>query len=138
MRVRGFPVIGVLGVLVCLTVAAVAVVGQEGHPLIGTWSGDWGPSAKVRNPVLIIMEWNTTTLGGVINPGEPDEAPIRVGTLDSTKWTLHLEADSKDERGNAVKVVVDGKLENIGSHNRTLTGTWTRGTIKGDFKLTRE
>ena len=51
---------------------------------------------------------------------------------------LHLEADSKDERGNPVKVVVDGKLENIGSHNRTLTGTWTRGTIKGTFKLTRE
>ena len=135
MRVRGFAVVGVL---VCLTLATAAVVGQEGHPLIGTWSGDWGPSAKVRNPVLIILEWNTTTLSGVINPGEPDEAPIRVGTLDSTNWTLHLEADSKDERGNAVKVVIDGKLENIGSHNRTLTGTWTRGTIKGDFKLTRE
>ena len=51
---------------------------------------------------------------------------------------LHLEADSKDESGKPVKIVVDGKLENIGSHNRTLTGTWTRGTIKGTFKLTRE
>ncbi len=84
------------------------------------------------------MEWKTTTLSGVINPGYPDEAKIRVGTLDSTKWMLHLEADSKDERGNVVKVVIDGKLENIGSFNRTLTGTWTRGNVKGDFKLTRE
>ena len=133
MRVKGFCVVCVLA---CLT--TMTAVAQEGHPLIGTWSGEWGPSATQRNPVLIVMEWKTTTLSGVINPGYPDEAPIRVGTLDSTKWTLHLEADSKDERGNPVKVAVDGKLENIGSLNRTLTGTWTRGNIKGDFKLTRE
>ena len=119
----------------CLTLTAVA---QEGHPLIGTWSGEWGPSATDRKQILVIMEWNTTTLSGVINPGEADEAPIRVGALDSTKWTVHLEADSKDEKGNPVKVTVDGKLENIGSHNRTLTGTWIRGSTKGDFKLTRE
>ena len=126
-------------VCACLTITTMTgALAQEGHPLIGTWSGEWGPSATQRNPVLIVMEWKTTTLSGVINPGYPDEAPIRVGTLDSTKWTVHLEADSKDERGNAVKVVVDGKLENIGSLNRTLTGTLTRGNIKGDFKLTRE
>ena len=91
----------------CLTLTAVA---QEGHPLIGTWSGEWGPSATDRKQILVIMEWNTTTLSGVINPGEADEAPIRVGALDSTKWTVHLEADSKDEKGNPVKVTVDGKL----------------------------
>ena len=119
-------------------VAPVAPVAQEGHPLIGSWSGDWGPSAAQRNPALIVMEWKTTTLSGIINPGYPDEATIRVGTLDSTKWTLHLEADSKDEKGNIVKVLIDGKLENIGSHNRTLSGTWTRGTVKGTFKLARE
>ena len=130
-------------VLACLIMvtsgtAAVPAAAQEGHPLIGTWSGEWSPTPKETTPVLIIMEWKTTTLSGVINPGYPDEAAIRVGTLDSTKWTLHLEADSKDERGNPVKVVIDGKLDNIGSHNRTLTGTWTRGSAKGNFKLTRE
>ena len=136
MHVRVFCLVFILA---CLTIIpATSAVAQEGHPLIGTWSGEWGPSREVQNPVLIIMDWTTTTLSGVINPGEPDEAPIRVGTLDSTKWTVHLEADSKDERGNPIKVVVDGKLENIGSHSRTLTGTLTRGNIKGDFKLTRE
>ena len=123
-------------VLACLITSAAAA--QEGHPLIGTWSGDWGASATQRNPALIVLEWKTTTLSGIINPGYPDEAPIRAGTLDSTKWTVHLEADSKDERGNPAKVVIDGKLENIGSHNRTMSGTWTRGNVKGDFKLTRE
>jgi hypothetical protein len=116
----------------------MAAVAQEGHPLIGTWSGEWSPSPKIRDQVLVIMEYTTTTLSGVINPGEPDEAPIRVGTLDSRNWTVHLEADYKDEKGNPVKIVIDGKLEDIGSHNRTLTGTWTRGSDKGQFKLTRE
>ena len=135
MRARGLRFVCLLA---CLTLTMIAAAAQEGHPLIGTWSGDWGPSATQRNPVLIVMEWKTTTLSGVINPGYPDEAPIKVGMLDSSKWTLHLEADSKDERGNTVKVIVDGKLENIGSLNRTLTGTWTRGNVKGNFKLARE
>jgi hypothetical protein len=140
VRARGsfFVCLWACVTLTTLTMIAGAAAAQEGHPLIGTWSGDWGPSATERNPVLIVMEWKTTTLSGIINPGYPDEAPIRAGTLDSSKWTLHLEADSKDERGNPVKVIVDGKLENIGSANRTLTGTWTRGNIKGNFKLARE
>ena len=133
-------VLSFVGVLACITLitSITGVVAQEGHPLIGTWSGDWGPSPKERHPALIVMEWKTTTLSGVINPGEADQAAIRVGTLDSTKWMLHLEADSKDERGNTVTVIIDGKLENIGSANRTLTGTWARGNVKGTFKLTRE
>jgi hypothetical protein len=135
MRVRG---VWFCCVIACMAMTSITGVAQEGHPLIGTWSGEWGPSAKNRSPVLIIMDWKTTTLSGVINPGEPDEAPIRVGTLDSTKWTVHLEADSKDEKGNPVKVTIDGKLEDIGSHNRTLSGTWIRGNTKGDFKVTRE
>jgi hypothetical protein len=137
-RVRA-KIVCFVSVWACLTIALMTgALAQEGHPLIGTWSGEWSPSATQKNPVLIVMDWKTTTLSGVINPGYPDEAPIRVGTLDSTKWTVHLEADSKDERGNPVKVIVDGKLENIGSLNRTLTGTMTRGSTKGNFKLTRE
>jgi len=53
-------------------------------------------------------------------------------------WAVHLEADSKDERGSTVRIIIDGKLENIGSPNRTLSGTWSRGNIKGTFKLTRQ
>ena len=67
-----------------------------------------GRPPRIGIPYLIILDWKTTTLSGVINPGEPDEAPIRVGTLDSTKWTVHLEADSKDEKGSPVKVTSTG------------------------------
>ena len=133
MRVKVFCLVCILSFFVITTAVA-----QEGHPLIGTWSGEWGPTPTQRNPVLIVMSWETTTLSGIINPGFPDAAPIKVGTLDSRKWTVHLEADSKDDKGNPVKVIVDGKLENIGSYNRTITGTWNHGATKGTFKITRD
>jgi hypothetical protein len=113
-------------------------VAQQGHPLAGIWLGDWGPSATERHQVLVELNWETTTLSGIINPGYPDEAPIKVGKLDSSNWTVHLEGEGKDEKGNPVRVVIDGRIEDLGSPKRSLTGTWTRGDVKGDFKLTRE
>jgi hypothetical protein len=110
---------------------------QEGHPLVGTWSGDWGPTPAHRNQVTIVMNWDGKNVSGIINPG-PDVIPMKVATLDPTKWTVHIEADAKDPSGNPVHFVVDGKLDNILSYKRTLTGTWTHGNVKGDFKLTRD
>jgi len=84
------------------------------------------------------MEWKNKAIVGVMNPGLDDEAPASA-VLDSSNWTLHIEADSRKKSGGApVKVVFDGKLENIGSHNRTLTGTMSRDNLTGHLKLTRE
>jgi hypothetical protein len=105
--------------------------------MVGSWSGEWAPNPKDPMPVLVVLEWKARAITGVINPGYPDEAPIQ-GTLDSSKWFVRLEAASKDERGNPQKVVIEGTLDNIPSHNRTLTGTMTRGTVKARLKLTRE
>lgn len=124
--------------LLVWALAAPAAVAQEGHPLVGIWSGDWGPTPDERHPVLIDMSWETTTLSGIINPGFPDAATIRVGTLDSSDWTVHLEADGVDGDGNPVRIVIDGALDDLGSPNRTLSGTWTRDGTQGDFALTRE
>ena len=33
--------------------------------------------------------------------------------------------------------VIDGKLENIGSYQRVLSGTWTQGAEKGTFRVVR-
>ena len=118
----------------CLPAASMA---QHGHPLAGIWLGDWG-SAEARSDVVLELNWSNTTLSGNINPGFPDAATIEVGELDSSNWTVHLEAMSMDEAGSPVKVVVDGKIENLGSAKRTLSGTWKRGSATGDFKLTRE
>ncbi len=83
------------------------------------------------------MKWNSKEVEGMINPG-PNSMPFKVVTLDPTNWTVHIEADGKDAAGKPVKVVIDGKLENIGSYNRTITGTWMQGATKGDLKLTRD
>ena len=129
MRAKFLCVVGILASL--LTLAAGA---QQGHPLVGVWSGDWGPTPAERHLVVMEMLWNDTTLSGKINPGETDEAAITVGRLDSTTWTVHIEGQGKD----AVKIVVDGKIDNLGSAKRILSGTWMRGSTKGTFKVTRE
>jgi hypothetical protein len=112
-------------------------VAQQGHPLVGVWLGDWGPTATERFPVVIDLSWQNTTLSGVINPGEADAAPLKVGTLNSSNWTVHLEAEGKDQ-GKPLRIVVDGQIENLGSPKRSISGTWIRGTTKGTFKVTRE
>lgn len=121
-------------VALCLPAASM---GQQGHPLAGIWLGAWN-SGGTATDVVVELNWMNTTLSGGINPGFPDEATIDVGNLDPSNWSVHIEAASKDEHGNPVRVVIDGKLDNLGSAKRTLSGTWKRGDTSGDFKLTRE
>ena len=125
-----------VGVLAALAAVAIA---QEGHPLVGTWYGDWGPSRQERHDVTIVMTWDGKSIGGTIDPG-PDAVPFKTATLDSSTWTVHIEAEraAKGTGAPAVRYVIDGKLANLGSYNRTLTGTWTSGATKSDFKLTRD
>jgi hypothetical protein len=115
----------------------IGAFAQEGHPLTGSWHGDWGTSPAQRNRVTMSMQWDTKNIVGKINPG-PNSIPLKVATLDASKWMVHFEADGKDQAGAAVHIVIDGKLDNIGSYNRTITGTWMQGSTKADFKLTRD
>jgi hypothetical protein len=129
MRRRSF-----LGLsLLVLSGFAVAAWAQEGHPLTGSWHGEWHPAAGQKIPIFIYMKWNSKTIEGTINPGR-NGVPLKVADLDASKWTVHFEADTKDQK----HIVIDGKLDNIGSYNRTITGTWTEGSMTGDFKITRD
>ena len=123
---------------VVMTALVATAFAQEGHPLVGTWYGDWGSSPQQRRDVTVIMTWDGKTIGGTIDPG-PDAVPFKTATLDSSTWTVHIEAERAAKANTAaVLYVIDGKLANLGSYNRTLSGTWTAGTTKGDFKLTRD
>ncbi len=122
---------------VCALLPAGAFA-QQGHPLAGIWLGDWGPSADERHDVVLELNWHDTTLSGYINPGFPDAADITRGELDSSDWSVHIEGDSKDEAGTTVKVIIDGRIDNLGSPNRTLSGSWRRGNQTGTFALRRE
>ena len=129
--------------LLCLLIAlavAIPAVAQEGFPLSGTWSGDWGTSAKEadRTDTTLVLSWDGKTIQGLVDPG-PDSAKIKTATLDSTKWTVHMEYDLKDKSGKVLPFIVDGKLQNPASRkNRMVVGTYTHGTSKGDFKITMD
>ena len=128
--------------LACLAIA-IPVFAQAGHPLKGSWSGEWGPSKAERNRVLLEFNWDGKTLSGTLNPG-PDAAPMTKLTLtppqalaDAAKgWPLHFEADAKNAEGKTVHVVVDGTLENIGAFRKIISGSWVEGDKKGYFEVT--
>ena len=126
-------------ILVSITVLTLPITafGQEGFPLDGTWRGDWGANPDERTPVVLVMKWDGTSINGMINPG-PESAPFTAAVLDPDDWTVRIEAEDSDEDGNPVTVVIDGQLDDIGSYNRTLEGTWRRGDVEGDFTITRE
>jgi hypothetical protein len=126
---------GIVAFLACLAVAGTALA-QYGHPLTGSWSGDWGTSKDTRHRVLLDLQWNGKEITGTINPG-PDAVPLKTATLDPTKWTVRFEADGKAGSDGPIRYVIEGKLENLGSYYRVITGTWTQGSQKGDFKITR-
>lgn len=133
MRLKAFALFCLLAVF-AMTGLSLA---QEGHPLTGVWYGDWGPTPTHRNQITVVLSWDGKNISGIVNPG-PESIPIRVATLDSTKWMVHMEADTKDPKGIPIRFIADGKLENIGSYNRTLKGTWNHGNIKGDFLIKRD
>ena len=125
----------VTGLMLALAVALPAWA-QFGHPLTGTWSGDWGPSKENRTHVLVELKWDGKAITGTINPG-PNAVALQKASLDPDTWTVHLEGDGKDASGKAVHYAIDGKLENIGAYQRVMTGTWMQGAAKGDFKVVR-
>jgi hypothetical protein len=137
LRVRGPRALGlrVQGLLAALLMAAPALA-QFGHPLKGTWSGDWGPAKDNRTHVVLEMNWDGKAITGNINPG-PKAIAMQKATLDPSTWGVHIEGDGKDAAGKPVHYVIDGKLENIGAYQRVLSGTWMEGGKKGDFKVVR-
>jgi hypothetical protein len=121
---------------VCIAVIATTAFAQEGHPLSGTWTGDWGPSAAQRTHITLVMNWEGDKITGVINPG-PDSAPLNV-FVDYANWAVRIDAEAKDAAGKAVRIEAEGKLEEMGSARRKLLGTWRQGAQTGDFKVTRQ
>ena len=119
-----------------LAISGAVLLAQQGHPLTGTWNGDWGTSPTQRTQLTIVMNWDGKEVKTVINPG-PDSAPAGV-TLDPITWTVHIEADMKDSSGKAVHIVADGKIDDLGTYHRSLSGTWRQGSATGNFKLTRD
>ena len=120
---------GGLGIGLAIATAALA---QEGFPLDGTWRGEWG-SAESRNRVVIVMSWDGENINGMINPG-PRSIPFRHAELEPSTWTVRIEAVGHANE----EIVITGTLEDIGSYNRYIEGTWTQNGVEHPFRITRE
>jgi hypothetical protein len=136
--------------------SAISVTAQEGHPLTGTWYGDFGMSAGQRNDLTVIMKWDGANVSGLVNPG-PASVPLKTARMDvklgtpgqrgqrgeagtpatPSTFNVHFEVDAKNKAGGMDHFVFDGQLENPVAGNRTMVGTWTCGSTKGDFRLRR-
>ena len=130
----------ILGLFFSLAALAggASVAAQEGHPLKGSWIGTWEGNKAQGNDVLVILNWNGKAITGMINPGT-DNMEIKNATLNPDGWQVHLEADLKDKSGKVTNTyVIDGKIENLAFHNRSVTGTWRSQSGKGVFKISRQ
>ena len=70
----------VLACLLAFGLIAGPALAQEGHPLKGSWLGEWGPNNTTRNQVFLVLDWDGKTISGMINPGT-DNIPIKNATL---------------------------------------------------------
>lgn len=143
-------------------VFVVPAIAQEGHPLTGTWYGDFGMNRGQRNDLTVVMKWDGATTTGTVNPG-PNAVPLKTARLDvklgtpgqrgtqaqgntpaqaavpptPPTFSVHFEVDAKNKAGGTDHFVFDGKIENPVAGNRTIVGTWTCGNTSGDFRLRR-
>ena len=72
--------------------AAASSAAQYGHPLSGSWSGDWGATRETRNRVLLELDWDGKSVTGTINPG-PNAVPLQKASLDPSTWMFRFEAE---------------------------------------------
>jgi hypothetical protein len=138
-------------VYVCVLVASlvtfgVSPVAQEGHPMTGTWYGDYGTGAA-RKDLTLILKWDGTRVSGLVNPGPASTAVTSV-TLDIIPGKAGTFSVNNPEGTQPVApifnvkiaigdLVLEGRVQNPVGSNRSITGTYTRGTEKGPFTIRR-
>jgi hypothetical protein len=109
--------------LVTMLLAAAGVaIAQEGFPLDGTWRGERPAAGAAGSKVT-----------GVINPG-PKAIPITDAKLIPEGWRVTVAAQTAAGQ----PVAFEGVLGELGSYNRTITGTWTEGGQRYPVRMVRE
>jgi len=91
-------------------------------------------SGRRDAPIIRGISACIRSVAGSINPG-PDSITLASVYLDVANWTVRFEADAKDAAGKPVHIAAEGKLEDISSYHRKITGSWMQGTTRGDFRL---
>ena len=56
-----------LSVIIGVVFLSAAALAQEGHPLKGSWIGEWSGNTTHGDFVLIVMDWNGEEVTGMIS-----------------------------------------------------------------------
>ena len=133
-----------LCLLAAVTVMTVTTRAQEGYPMTGAWYGDYGSGAQKKD-VTLVMKWDGSKASGLMNPG-PGATPITSVTLDiipgkaGSRSLNNPDAEAAIPPVFNVKIVVgdltlEGKMLNPVGGNRSIVGTYTKGSEKGPFTI---
>ena len=138
-------------VLVAMLLVAAAATAQEGHPLKGTWYGDFGTDSD-RHDLTVVLDWDGSEVTGVIHPG-PNQIAIRSAVLDITpgipaaegensttgtppEFRVRFEVDVPTVNGTD-SFRFEGQIFNPVAGNRRIVGTWTCAGESGSFQIRR-
>ena len=151
---RSTPLRAFVLLAVAIGVAAAALAdsaaAQEGHPLAGTWYGEYEAGGQ-KHDLTVIMKWDGRAVTGTVNPG-PAAKALQTVVLDITPgkpapqgqdsttgtppvFNVRIEMDLPHAAGE--RAVFAGRIQNPVAGNRQLIGTWTRGNERGAFRLRR-
>ena len=113
------------------------LLSQEGHPLVGSWSGDrLVNDQRTRVLVLLDLQVDQEITGTLLENGA--RIPLSNVKLDPENWSVSLNARGEDRAGNAINYEIHGEIDNLGSATqRMITGTWDDGANTGSFSLQR-
>lgn len=117
-----------LTIFMGLVMLAGTAAAQEGHPLKGSWIGEWSGNTALGEFVLVVMDWDGEEVSGMINPGTDNLAIDRVD-LDPSDWSVEIKAGD---------YTIDAKIESLELPSRSLVGTWSSRGGRGDFEIVRQ
>ncbi len=122
--------------ILMLMLSTAKISAQHGHPLVGSWSGNWTDAQGQSVRLLILLDFSEDqVISGTIIENTARMA-IQSAVLDPSDWSLVIKASRRDGEGQSVDYEVLGKIENLGSaRERAIAGTWKRGGESGPFRV---
>jgi hypothetical protein len=115
----------------CTALAAglisTAVTAQEGHPIKGSWIGEWEGN-DLGNSLLMVMNWDGKNITGIVNPGT-DNLQIQSAQLNADNWTVTIKAGD---------YTLEGTFARLELPNRSISGKWSGGGDSGSFEIVRQ
>lgn len=101
---------------------------QEGHPLKGSWIGEWTGNETHGDFVLLVLDWDGKNITGVINPGT-DNMVIEKAELDPTDWSVTIQAGGYE---------LEGTINALELPSRSIVGTWKNQDRGGKLEISRQ